>query len=109
MLDLNFIRQNPDRIKQNNRIRKCAVDVDAILRLDDERRKLIAEADVLRALVNEASMGGKPSMAEIERLREVKAKITNYELRITNTENELNILLVQRSEEHTSELQSQSN
>ncbi|HCA67100.1 MAG TPA: serine--tRNA ligase, partial [Candidatus Jacksonbacteria bacterium] len=40
-------------------------------------------------------MGGKPSMAEIERLREVKAKITNYELRITNTENELNILLVQ--------------
>src|SRR3989338_1648795 len=95
MLSLNLIRQNPEKIKQNNRIRKCAVDVDEIIALDDERRKLIAEADVLRALVNEASMGGKPSMAEIERLREVKAKITNYELRITNTENELNILLVQ--------------
>src|SRR3990167_9336354 len=95
MLSLNYIRQNPEKIKQNNRIRKCAIDVYEILRLDDEWRKLIAEADALRALVNEASMGGKPSVVEIERLREVKAKITNYELRITNTENELNILLIQ--------------
>ncbi len=95
MLSLNLIRQNSDRIKQNNRIRKCTVDVDEILRLDDERRKLIAEADALRARVNEAARGGKPSGEEIAELREVKEQITNYESRITETENALNKLLVQ--------------
>ncbi len=95
MLPLNFIHQNSDLVKQNNRIRKCAVSVDEILRLDDERKKLIAEADALRAQVNEKSREGRPSEEEIARLREIKEKITNYELRITNTESELNMLLVQ--------------
>lgn len=95
MLDTNLIRQNPEKIRENNRIRKCAVSVDEILRLDDERRKLIAEADALRAQVNEASRGGKPDEEEIAKLREVKERITNYELRITETENSLNKLLVQ--------------
>lgn len=95
MLDITLIRQNPELIKQNNRIRKCAVDVDEIVRLDHERRKLISETDALRALVNEKSRGGKPSKEQIEEMRELKETIKNQESRIKELEDGLNVLLVQ--------------
>ena len=54
MLDINFIRAHPDKIKANNNIRKAEVDVDRILTLDAERRNLIVQIDEKRAELNGA-------------------------------------------------------
>jgi seryl-tRNA synthetase len=52
MLDLAFIRDHPDLIKEIARRRKTAVDVDALLALDAELRTTRRQADDLRAEQN---------------------------------------------------------
>ena len=52
MLDIKFVRENPEIVKEN--IKKKFQDkklplVDEVIELDDERRKVVARADELRA------------------------------------------------------------
>lgn len=52
MLDLKFLRENPDIVKQNikNKFQDNKLGlVDEVIELDAERRKVQAEADELRA------------------------------------------------------------
>jgi seryl-tRNA synthetase len=55
MLDARFVRENPDTVRAAMASRNSAWDVDAFLRLDEERRKLIGEVEALQAQRNEAS------------------------------------------------------
>jgi seryl-tRNA synthetase len=59
MLDLRSIRQNPEEIRAKLRVRGKATETDAaigrILELDEERRRLIAEGDTLKARRNVVS------------------------------------------------------
>ena len=55
MLDLAFIREHPDLIKETARRRKTAVDVDALLALDSELRETRRRAEALRAEQNRLS------------------------------------------------------
>src|SRR5579859_4829549 len=48
MLDIAFIRENPELVKDVARRRKTAVDVDALLALDSELRTARRRADDLR-------------------------------------------------------------
>jgi seryl-tRNA synthetase len=48
MLDLKFIRENPDKVKKAISDRGMDIDVDKVLSLDKERRSLIKELDELR-------------------------------------------------------------
>ena len=55
MIDIKFLRENPDAVKEN--IRKKFQDeklplVDEVIRLDDESRRTQAEADELRSKRN---------------------------------------------------------
>ena len=121
MLDINLIRQNPEKIKENNRIRKCVVSVDEILRLDDERKKIIGEADALRARMNVVSRTvskeqieeirkfrdeilkervrektiQKPSSGAVHEIFRVKKEIKELESILSKLEDALNALLVQ--------------
>jgi seryl-tRNA synthetase len=47
MLDLGFIRENKDRVRSALKIRAPKLDLDAFLRLDEDRRKLQQELDSL--------------------------------------------------------------
>src|SRR3990167_11096356 len=49
MLDINFIRQNPKLVSEKAKQKGYAVDVDKLLKIDEERRKLIEEVDKLRS------------------------------------------------------------
>lgn len=93
MLDINFIRQNPEKIKANNKIRKTDVDVDKILELDRERRKLIAQIDNKRAELN-AKSKAKPSAGEISRLKSLGDELQSQEQKLRPIEDELNALLI---------------
>jgi len=94
MLDMQFIRENPDKIKENNKIRKCSVSIDEILDLDEKRRTLIREIDEKRTVLKSQSKD-KPSEEDIKRLRELGDEIKKQEQELLPLENDLKNLLVQ--------------
>lgn len=53
MLDLKFIRDNLDLIQKNIKDRGLKVDIDLLISLDDERRKLVTKIGELNAARNE--------------------------------------------------------
>ncbi|HET6351567.1 MAG TPA: serine--tRNA ligase [Coriobacteriia bacterium] len=55
MLDARFVRDNPDDVRAAMASRNSAWDIDAFLKLDEERRRLIAETEALQAKRNESS------------------------------------------------------
>ncbi len=52
MLDIKFIRDHADLIKENCKNRRTKVDVDRLLAIDEEKRKLIHELEAMRAKRN---------------------------------------------------------
>ena len=94
MLDIQFIRDNPDKVKQNNKIRYCDVDVDKILDLDEKRRKLISEIDEKRTELKSSSKK-KPSKDEIAKLRKLGDEIKKQEQKLEPIQNNLNDMLIQ--------------
>lgn len=55
MLDINFIRENKDRVKEICKIRKCDVDIDKLLELDKTRKSLLTQVEEINAQKNKAS------------------------------------------------------
>ncbi len=55
MLDLKFIRENPDKVKQGLQAKNVKLDLDPILKLDESRRKIIQEVEALKAQRNKAN------------------------------------------------------
>jgi seryl-tRNA synthetase len=55
MLDLAFIRENKDKVREALKIRAPKLDFDAFLKLDEERRKMQGELDALRQEKNKAN------------------------------------------------------
>src|SRR5437870_356039 len=55
MLDANFIRENLAAVKANCANRNVKADVDRVVALDDERRRLISETQGLQQRQNEIS------------------------------------------------------
>lgn len=48
MLDIRFVRENPDAVRAAARKKRMDVDVDAVLECDQERRKVTSELDAAR-------------------------------------------------------------
>lgn len=55
MLDIHFIRENPERVKEAVKKKNSRVDVDQLLKLDKERRECVKKADDLKAERNRVS------------------------------------------------------
>lgn len=77
MLDIHFIRENADLVKEAARKKKVEVDVDRLLAIDEERKSLRAELDAKRAEQNRMSStiaraDGAERLAHIESMRHVK-------------------------------------
>ncbi len=66
MLDIAFIREHPDLVKDVARRRKTAVDVDALLALDSELRETRRRADDLRGEQNRLSKSIRDAGADKE-------------------------------------------
>ncbi|MGZ3667079.1 MAG: serine--tRNA ligase [Ktedonobacterales bacterium] len=88
MLDLAFIREHPDLIKDVARRRHTAVDVDALLEIDRELRETRRQAEELRAeqnrinrAIREAGADRDAREAAIARGREVAAALKELEPR----------------------------
>jgi seryl-tRNA synthetase len=86
MLDLAFIRENPELLKEVARQRNTAVDIDALLAVDRELRETRRQAEELRAEQNRLSKAirdaGRNPQAREERIargREVAALLKELE------------------------------
>lgn len=92
MLDIKFIRQNPDIVKEAAKNKKVQVDVDQILKLDEEKRQALQEFETLRAEQNQKSKGPQ-SPESINELKELKERVKSKEERASLLEEELKQLL----------------
>lgn len=89
MLDINYIRANRQKVEDAIRNKAYEIDLDEILRLDDERKELSREIDQLRQERNQISAqmkGGKPDQELIEQGKELKAKLAEQEPKLDEIE-----------------------
>ncbi len=95
MLDISFIRDNVETIKQAALDKNVEVDVDRLLELDKERRELQQEIDQLGAKRNVLAQGtknGKPDQETIEAGRKLKEELSVLEKKFSNIEEEYIVL-----------------
>jgi len=98
MLSPQFIRENPDMVRQALEKRQFSEPIDNILALDERRRNLLAEVEALRARRNEVSkelgkMQEKPPKL-IEEMRQIGGRIKALDEKVRAVEEELNDLLL---------------
>ena len=91
MLDINFIRANRQKVEDAIHNKAYEIDLDEILKLDDERKELSQKIDALRQERNQISAkmkGGKPDKALIERGKELKVELSELESKLSEVEPE---------------------
>lgn len=91
MLDINFIRANRQKVEDAIHNKAYEIDLDEILKLDDERKELSQKIDALRQERNQISAkmkGGKPDKALIERGKELKTELSTLESKLSEVEPE---------------------
>ena len=97
MLDINFIRNNKELVEHSIKEKMYKnVNLDEILALDDKRKALLQQVEVLRKERNDntAKMkNGKPSEELITKGKEIKEKLSTLEADLSNFEKELNLKL----------------
>jgi len=94
MIDIKFIRENVELIKQNCANRHVKVDIDALLSADEERRNILKQIEDLRATRNSGSKG-KPTPEEIEKMKAVGEEIKKLEETQTSVDAKYRELLMQ--------------
>jgi len=92
MLDINFIRQNKEKLLKAAKNKNREVDLDKIIDLDEKRRKLIAQSQTLREQRNKIAKE-KPSKETIDQGKKIKLKLQEIEKELKTIEQELNFLL----------------
>ncbi|MEK7506485.1 MAG: serine--tRNA ligase, partial [Patescibacteria group bacterium] len=92
MLDIKFIRQNPELVKKAAKDKQTQIDLDQLLALDERKRHVMTELEAKRAEQNKRS-GEKPSPEEIEALKKFKDEIKILGEELGRAEEELNKLL----------------
>jgi seryl-tRNA synthetase len=94
MLDIELIRKNPEKVKENNRQRGFSLDVDRLLQLDKQRREGLGALEQLRQERNQVASGKeKPSAEQIQKGRQLKESIVKIEAELEPINVEFNTLL----------------
>lgn len=96
MLDIRFIRENPEKVQQAAKDKGYDVSIAALLKLDDERRVLQQQVDDLREKrnANAAGMkGGKPSQELIDEGKRIKVELAEREGYLNATDEQYVVLL----------------
>jgi seryl-tRNA synthetase len=97
MLDIKYIRENKEKIAEAAKNKNISLDLEALLRFDEERRKKQTEIDELRAKRNEIAQAGKvgkPTDEQITAGREIKEKIFSLEEALKKTDEDYFNLMV---------------
>ncbi len=99
MLDIRFIRENPDRVREGARKKRIECDVDAILDVDGRKRALMQEAEELKAIRNRVSkevpqLQGDEKKAKIQEMQKVSAQIKAFDGKLREIDEQLEALML---------------
>lgn len=100
MIDLKDLRDNPEKYRQGAKNKQVDVDIDAVLKLDEQRTEAQRQYEQLRAEQNRASgeiaktKDPEAKKAAIARMGELKAQVKAAEERAKAAEAELTPLLL---------------
>ena len=101
MIDLKWIRENPDALKQALKNRNASFDLDGLLRLDEEFRRKAQEMDDLRCKKNQASeeigklkRAGQNADKQLEELRKESDKEKELTEQVGSLQSRLQQLLL---------------
>ena len=101
MLDMKVIRENTDLIKESLKNRNSDYDVELLLEIDEKRRELLQESEILKKEKNEQSgLIGKYKREGIDaseilnKMGEVSEKIKELDQKISEIEEKQNFLLL---------------
>lgn len=91
MIDLNDLRQRPDAYKEAAKNKRVQVDIDAFLKLDDERRTLLPAVEEMRKKQNDASkqiptLTGDKKTALLAEMKTLSAELKEKETRLDDVE-----------------------
>src|ERR1035437_1456239 len=91
MLDVKFIRENPDKVQKATKDKGIELDINHILKIDDKLRDLSIQVQTLREErnTNSGSIKGKPTQEQIKKGQEIKTKIEKLEPALKAVEEEL--------------------
>ena len=96
MLDVKFIRENLELVEKSAREKGYKVDIKEVVRLDDERKVVLAEVEDLRRRRNEVAAkmkGGKPAPELIAEGKKLKEELAEKEQLLDKAQKELDALI----------------
>lgn len=99
MLDMAFIRENPDVIKEGIRKKRMTVDIDELLAVDEEVRKLRSQVENLRADRNRLSkeipkLQGEEKQTAIANVKSIKDTLSSDEPTLREAEQRFENLML---------------
>lgn len=94
MLDIKYIREHTEEIKENCVKRRNKVDIDRLIAVDETRRQLLGEVEALRASRKSGSKG-KPTEEDIAKMRTLGDEIKAKEDALATVEAEFSDLMMQ--------------
>ena len=100
MLDVRFIRQNPEEVQEAARKKHIDVDIQHLLQVDEKRRELIGQIESLKARRNQTSkeiptLQDQAKQEAITRMKEVAEKSKALEGPLRDIEAEFEVLMLQ--------------
>lgn len=95
MLDIKFIRQNPNKVKEGCQKKDIQVNIDHLLDLDKKKRNLLQEIESLRAEQNKISKQRTLSGEQRKKAGELKTEIKKLEAELNETKKKFNNLILQ--------------
>jgi seryl-tRNA synthetase len=93
MLDIKFIQENQEIVRQNIKNRSLEIDVDRLLSLAEERNTILQQVEKFRAERNQKSKS-KPSEEEIQAIRKMGEELSVLENDLKTKSDELESLLM---------------
>lgn len=89
MLDINFIKQNPEVVKKAVQDKRLEVDIDELLKIDEQRHSLLAQVEDLR---HQKNLAAKERNAEEG--KKVKDRLDSLEKELKGVEERFNQLIL---------------
>ena len=100
MLDVAFVRENLDAVRANTKNRNVVADVERIVQIDDRRREIISQKQVLEQKRNESSklVGGEKDPAKKQAMiaqgKEWREQIAKFDADLDQVEADLKAVLM---------------
>lgn len=89
MLDMRYIRENPDKVKEALKSKNSKLNIDELLDMDKERRNLLVEVEKLKNTRNTESdeiaslkKQGKDASAKLNQMKLVSQKIKEIDIKV---------------------------